>query len=119
MPNDAPVSEACKDLISRIFTPSPVHRITVREILQHPWFLVDLPEALSMADWNGQVFQHGTPTPVDFAQRAEGIRETVRAALQADVPISPQRSLKWAQHYASGSFGELSDVSDASEAANF
>ena len=119
MPNDAPVSEACKDLIRRIFTPSPVHRITVREILQHPWFLVDLPEALSMADWNGQVFQHGTPTPVDFAQRAEGIRETVRAALQADAPISPQRSLKWAQHHASGSFGELSDVSDASEAANF
>lgn len=113
------MSETCKHLIRRIFTPSPGNRITVQQILQHPWFLVDLPEELRMADWNGQVFQNGTPTPIDFAQRAEGIRETVRAALQANVPISPQRSLKCAQHYASGSFGTLSDISDASEAANF
>lgn len=119
MPHDVPVSEACKDLIRRIFNPSPVHRITVQQIVQHPWFLTDLPEELRMADWNEQVLQVGTPSPTDFAQRAEGIRETVRAALQANAPISPQHSLKWAQHYASESFGTLSDISDASEGANF
>ena len=114
-----PVSEGCKDLIRRIFHPIPGHRITVQQILQHPWFLVDLPEQLRMVDWNAQALPIGSPTPIDFAQRAEGIRETVRAALQANAPISPQRSVKWAQHYASGSFGTLSDISDASEAANF
>ena len=114
------MSEACKDLIRRIFTPIPGHRITVQQILQHPWFLVDLPQELRVADWNVQAaLQIGTPTPIDFAQRAEGIRETVRAALQPNAPISPQRSLKWAQHCASGSFGTISDISDASEGANF
>ena len=116
IPHDPPVSEDCKDLIRRIFTPNPLHRITVQEILQHPWFLIDLPEELRMADWNGQVLQIGTHIPSDFAQRAKDIRETVRAALQAHV-IGPQPPPKWPQHHASGSFGGLSDISD--EGANF
>ena len=109
----APVSEACKHLIRRIFCPCPLQRITVQEILQHPWFLVDLPVELSSGDWNGQVVQS-----IDFAARAEDIRMTVRAALQA-VPKSPPPSPKWVRHHASGSMGECSDRSDVSEGAIF
>ncbi|KAL3156012.1 hypothetical protein ABBQ32_013000 [Trebouxia sp. C0010 RCD-2024] len=112
IPHDPPVSEECKDLIRRIFTPSPARRITVQEILQHPWFLTGLPKELRMADWNGEVLQ----SPVYCAQTVEDIRVTVRAALRANA-VSPEP--KWVQRPASGSLGELSDVSDASEGANF
>lgn len=84
----------------------------MQEILQHPWFLTGLPKELRMADWNGKVLQ----TPVYCAQTVEDIRVTVRAALRANA-VSPQP--KWAQRPTSGSLGELSDVSDASEGANF
>lgn len=41
-PKDIPVSEECKDLISRILT-HPKERITLKEIIEHPWFAKDLP----------------------------------------------------------------------------
>ena len=38
LPASPAVSSGCKDLLSRILTVSPVERINVTEIQQHPWF---------------------------------------------------------------------------------
>ena len=116
IPWDRQVSPDCEDLIRRIFTPSPLQRITIPEILQHPWFLVNLPAELAHGDWNGQVLQE----EIDFKQRAEEIRVTVRSALQA-VTRSPERPTKWPSHCMSDSLGGYSSTSDldASEGANY
>lgn len=37
------VSGACADLIRRLLDVNPITRITVVEVKQHPWFVVDLP----------------------------------------------------------------------------
>ncbi len=39
----AQVSEACQDLLRRMMTADPLQRISVQGIMQHPWFLHDLP----------------------------------------------------------------------------
>lgn len=39
-----------KDLIQRMLTVDPTKRITLAEVRCHPWFLVDLPEALKGDD---------------------------------------------------------------------
>lgn len=40
------VSSECKDLISRILVGDPNQRITVQQILQHPWFVDGLPDGV-------------------------------------------------------------------------
>lgn len=45
------VSPDCIDIIDRLLCPDPEERITMQEILEHPWFLTRLPEgALSLND---------------------------------------------------------------------
>jgi 5'-AMP-activated protein kinase catalytic alpha subunit len=41
------VSLICKDLISRMLNPDPLHRITVGQIRHHPWFNTKLPNHLN------------------------------------------------------------------------
>lgn len=106
LPNDKPVSYACQDLIRRIFTPLPEHRITIPQILQHPWFMVDLPDGMQY-DWNCGIIPWEDRDGDRL--RAEEIRGTVRAALMAGS----------ARPYFSDSAGSMSgDMSDM-EGANF
>jgi hypothetical protein len=45
-PSTLHLSKECLDLISRIFVGNPTQRITMPEILAHPWFLKNMPEEL-------------------------------------------------------------------------
>eukprot|EP00963_Diacronema_lutheri_P009505 scaffold856_cov326-Pavlova_lutheri.AAC.7 len=38
IPDHIPVSSECKDLLARIFVADPTRRITIPEIIAHPWF---------------------------------------------------------------------------------
>lgn len=38
-----PVSEDCKDLLSKVLVGRPNKRYTIQQIQRHPWFLKDLP----------------------------------------------------------------------------
>eukprot|EP00236_Picocystis_salinarum_P006792 CAMPEP_0113924696 /NCGR_PEP_ID=MMETSP1159-20121227/2808_1 /TAXON_ID=88271 /ORGANISM="Picocystis salinarum" /LENGTH=98 /DNA_ID=CAMNT_0000924937 /DNA_START=55 /DNA_END=351 /DNA_ORIENTATION=- /assembly_acc=CAM_ASM_000767 len=38
IPDHIPVSSECKDLLARIFVADPTKRITIPEIIAHPWF---------------------------------------------------------------------------------
>ncbi|VVA95723.1 unnamed protein product [Arabis nemorensis] len=47
IPDYVRVSDECKHLISRIFVANPEKRITVEEIMNHYWFLKNLPVEMS------------------------------------------------------------------------
>lgn len=38
------ISDSCKDLIEGLLVADPAKRLTIPQIYQHPWFLVDLPQ---------------------------------------------------------------------------
>eukprot|EP00884_Botryococcus_braunii_P022447 jgi/Botrbrau1/8887/Bobra.0148s0007.1 len=42
-PDDIPVSDECKDLISKILVADHAKRYTIKQILEHPWYKKDLP----------------------------------------------------------------------------
>ena len=37
------VSEECKDLLKKVLMADPAQRLTIQGIMQHDWFLQDLP----------------------------------------------------------------------------
>jgi serine/threonine-protein kinase SRK2 len=41
---------ACQNLLAQMLLPSPEQRITVAEILRHPWFLRDLPPGTELVN---------------------------------------------------------------------
>jgi serine/threonine-protein kinase SRK2 len=45
-PRNLPISPACKDLMKRVLVQDAQARITIEEVLQHPWFLKNLPDEL-------------------------------------------------------------------------
>jgi serine/threonine protein kinase len=46
-PSSVKLSTDCKDLISRLLVADPTKRITLPEILRHPWYLQDLPPGVA------------------------------------------------------------------------
>lgn len=38
------LSDSCRDLLNRIFNVDPISRITIPEIIEHPWYNLELPE---------------------------------------------------------------------------
>jgi serine/threonine protein kinase len=47
IPECRQLSAGCIDLLGRIFVTEPAQRITIAEILRHPWFKMDLPEGVA------------------------------------------------------------------------
>ena len=78
LPAFYPISSDCRDLLRKIFVPDPAERISIQNIQRHPWCTVNLPAMMRDSDYNSQFIQH-----VDARQRAEQIKQTVRAAIQA------------------------------------
>lgn len=73
-----PVSVECRDLLRHIFVPDPAERISIKSIQKHPWCTLNLPAIMRDRDYNSQFIQH-----VDAKERAEQIKQTVHAAVQA------------------------------------
>ncbi|EIE18357.1 kinase-like protein [Coccomyxa subellipsoidea C-169] len=81
-------SDACKDLLKRMLTPDPNNRITAPEIMQHPWFVVNLdPATMQM---NAQLLQRAVPPQVQTPEQIEAI---VKQARVAQAAVSPN----WAE----------------------
>lgn len=75
IPPDAGISPQCEDLLSRMLLPEPQKRITVREIMQHSWYLNNLPpEAAAM----NEKYLNAAPSPGKLPP--EGIRRLVQEA---------------------------------------
>ncbi len=59
-PERLQLSEECKDLVSRLLVADPARRITLPDILRHPWYLRDLPAGV------GEMNDDLLATPEDF-----------------------------------------------------
>ena len=53
LPSHVAMSLDCRDLLAGILVAEPARRLTVPQILQHPWFLRGLPEGV--ADMNNRL----------------------------------------------------------------
>lgn len=52
LPNDVPVSAACRDLLMGMLVAKPTVRLPMEKIKAHPWFIQELPGgALEMNDF--------------------------------------------------------------------
>jgi serine/threonine-protein kinase SRK2 len=71
------VSEACQDLLRRMMTSDPKNRISVQGIMQHPWFLHDLPPGT--LDVNTQLQSTDTERYSSCRQTSQEILELVNA----------------------------------------
>lgn len=47
LPSHVAMSLDCRDLLARILVADPARRLTVPQILQHPWFTRGLPEGVA------------------------------------------------------------------------
>lgn len=73
------VSEACKDLMRRIFVADPTKRIRIPEIQAHPWYQQDLPPGLTGFN-DICLAQQGQTGAALSAQTEDQIKATVQEA---------------------------------------
>lgn len=45
-PHDVELSDSCRDLLQRMLQRDPAQRLSSWQVLQHPWFQVNLPEGV-------------------------------------------------------------------------
>ncbi|XP_009780712.1 serine/threonine-protein kinase SAPK7 [Nicotiana tabacum] len=77
IPDYVHVSQDCKHLLSRIFVASPIRRITLKEIKNHPWFLKSLPKELTEP---AQAVYYKRDNPTFSLQTIEEIMKIVSEA---------------------------------------
>jgi serine/threonine-protein kinase SRK2 len=70
------ISDSCKDLIEGLLVADPAKRLTIADIYQHPWFLVDLPQGATQMN---DRFVKGEPIGPGF-QSSEQIDMTLMEA---------------------------------------
>jgi len=76
IPPSLNLSEACVDLIKKIFVADPTRRLTVAGVMEHPWFQHNLPDSLR----NKIELK---PEPNAYSQNEDEVKEIVA---QARVP---------------------------------
>ncbi|KAL4457289.1 hypothetical protein ABPG75_012154 [Micractinium tetrahymenae] len=62
LPQDVAIADTGVDLIQGIFVKEPEQRITLSEIQQHPWFLVNLPRE---CQGDGELLMRDEPTQTE------------------------------------------------------
>ncbi|KAL8151666.1 hypothetical protein V2J09_021474 [Rumex salicifolius] len=87
IPDYVHISQACRQLLSRIFIANPYMRITMKEMKTHPWFLKNLPR--EMAD-SAQVSYYRRENPTFSLQSVEEIMKIVE---EAKTPLLTSRSI--------------------------
>jgi serine/threonine-protein kinase SRK2 len=85
-PSHVRVSDPCKDLLARILVADPSKRITVPEILEHPWFKTDLPEGVS--EMNDRLVAEAEAG--DYPPGVQSMAETERIVREAMQPANAQ-----------------------------
>jgi serine/threonine-protein kinase SRK2 len=69
------VSPECKNLLRRLLTADPEKRVTIPDLLQHPWYQTSLPPGAANMNYN--LLQSLVPAGL---QSVEQIEETVQQA---------------------------------------
>ncbi|XP_031482692.1 serine/threonine-protein kinase SAPK10-like [Nymphaea colorata] len=79
IPENIQISPECRNLISRIFVPTPATRITIPEIQYHEWFLKNLPEDL---------MQENTMNFEEPDQPMQSVDEIMQILAEATIPAA-------------------------------
>ncbi|KAF3781334.1 Serine/threonine-protein kinase [Nymphaea thermarum] len=79
IPENIQISPECRNLISRIFVPTPATRITIPEIQYHEWFLKNLPEDL---------MQENTMKFEEPDQPMQSVDEIMQILAEATIPAA-------------------------------
>uniref|UniRef100_A0A803PXD6 non-specific serine/threonine protein kinase n=1 Tax=Cannabis sativa TaxID=3483 RepID=A0A803PXD6_CANSA len=94
IPDYVHVSQDCRHLLSRIFVASPMRRITLKEIKNHPWFLKNLPRELTEP---AQLVYYQRENPGFSLQTVDQIMKIVGEA-RTPPPVSrPLRGFSWGE----------------------
>eukprot|EP00884_Botryococcus_braunii_P011516 jgi/Botrbrau1/20365/Bobra.0006s0030.1 len=78
-PANVPLSAECKDLVSRLLVANPANRITLPEILRHPWYLLDLPPGV--AEMNDELLA-ASEEYVNSGQTVEAMEKIINEAMK-------------------------------------
>lgn len=73
VPAGETISEDCKDLLTGILQPEPSKRMTVEDIVQHPWYKSSLPDRAGNPDY--------PPRPEEGLQSVSSIMELLQQAM--------------------------------------
>lgn len=71
------VSPACEDLMRRMLTANPAERISIEDVMRHPWYTHKLPEPIARVNKR-------PPKSVESRQGEEEIRRLVAEAQEVD-----------------------------------
>jgi serine/threonine-protein kinase SRK2 len=63
MPSAVVISTPCRELLLAMLSPKPAERVTLEDVLAHPWFLTNLPAEAAVM--NKTYLESSTNTPSD------------------------------------------------------
>jgi serine/threonine-protein kinase SRK2 len=83
------VSQECNELVRKMLEPDPLKRVTVQEVMQHPWFLNQLNT--KVLSFNDQVVKQLTEHPRLTDEMIYDIRRILRG--QEEIKVNPSMDL--------------------------
>lgn len=100
--NVGALSEGCKDLLDKIFVVDPKQRITIAEIIQHPWFCQEMPEPYAhslekMREQNQALAAHVSKRTLDRGKvelRDKELRDIVDRGCEKELAAGSHHSLR-------------------------
>ncbi|KAG6737251.1 hypothetical protein POTOM_058764 [Populus tomentosa] len=92
IPDYVHVSQACRNLLSRIFVANSSRRISLSDIKSHPWFLKNLPKELMEP---AQAIYYQRDNPSFSLQSVDEIMKIVAEARQQPPSSKPVKGFGW------------------------
>lgn len=83
VPSGTTVSEGCIDLLKGILQPDPATRMTIEDIIRHPWYATGLPEGADNANYP-QRPEEGLQTVTSILEILQGVANEPEDAMDAD-----------------------------------
>lgn len=88
IPDHVHISQDCKQLLSHIFVPNPIKRITISELKKHPWFLKNLPRELTETA-QSVYYKRDNSAPTYSLQSVDDIMKIVKEARNPPPSTTP------------------------------
>lgn len=88
IPDYMHVSPECRQLLGRIFVADPSKRISIKEIMNHPWFLKNLPRELK--EWADA----SSPYHDDASNPPQPIDAILKILEEAKIPLPTPKNLE-------------------------
>ncbi|GAB4822382.1 hypothetical protein N2152v2_009428 [Parachlorella kessleri] len=84
VPDDPQVSDSCRDLLLRVLVKDPTQRLTLGELMKHPWFAEGLPPG--SLEYNELALQSHPPPTQQPHLAQQAIDQVLQSCLAAAAP---------------------------------